>query len=215
MVRRPKDTNAVGTNFRTWLKLELDRCNLSQAELARMSDVPQPTIQRIISGETGDPRGSTMAKLRGALDDPSHIELLTTHSTFADIRNVVTDNNMKWNERLKLAREKRGLNKSQMSRLVGVSSATTTDWESGSIKMIDGEHLVKVASVLKVTPEWLIGGTEELPEGFAYENGQTMPFNAPLPSATFERDFLSDFRKLSAAERKIVVRLVRSLVMDK
>lgn len=123
--------------------------------------------------------------------------------------------NMKWNERLKLAREKRGLNKSQMSRLVGVSSATTTDWESGSIKMIDGEHLVKVASVLKVTPEWLIGGTKELPEWFAYGNSQTMSFTAPLPYATFERDFLSDFRKLSAAERKIVVRMVRSLVMDK
>jgi transcriptional regulator with XRE-family HTH domain len=113
--------------------------------------------------------------------------------------------NMKWNERLKLAREKRGLNKSQMSRLVGVSKATTTYWESGSTKMIDGEHLVKVASVLKITPEWLIGGTDELPEWFAYGDGQIMPSAAPLPHAagTAFQTWLKlelDRRHLSQAE---------------
>lgn len=75
------DNNAMDTDFRTWLKLELDRCNLSQAELARMSGVPQPTIQRIISGETGDPRGPTMAKLRRVLGDQSATkDVVTTES---------------------------------------------------------------------------------------------------------------------------------------
>jgi transcriptional regulator with XRE-family HTH domain len=63
------DNNAADIDFRTWLKLELERHDLSQSELARMSGVPQPTIQRIISGETGDPRGSTITKLREILRD--------------------------------------------------------------------------------------------------------------------------------------------------
>lgn len=65
---------------------------------------------------------------------------------------------MNWNKRITIARTRLGINKSEFSRRVGVSTATTTDWESGEIKMIDGRNLVKVASVLKVTPEWLMTG---------------------------------------------------------
>lgn len=72
---------------------------------------------------------------------------------------------MRWNERIKIARELRGLNKSAFARLAGVSTATTTDWEKGKIKMIDGEHLIKVASVLRVTPEWLMTGWGEKEAG--------------------------------------------------
>lgn len=57
-----------------------------------------------------------------------------------------------------MARTNLGITKSAFSRLVGVSTATTTDWESGTIKMIDGRNLVKAAEVLKVTPEWLMTG---------------------------------------------------------
>ncbi len=39
----------------------------SQAELARISGVPQPMISMIITGETKDPRLSTMTKLARAL----------------------------------------------------------------------------------------------------------------------------------------------------
>lgn len=39
----------------------------SQAELSRMSGVPQPMISMIITGDTKDPRLSTMSKLARAL----------------------------------------------------------------------------------------------------------------------------------------------------
>lgn len=65
---------------------------------------------------------------------------------------------MRWNERITIAREALGIKKAEFARRVGVSTATTADWESGKIKMIDGEHLVKVAKVLKVTPEWVMTG---------------------------------------------------------
>lgn len=53
--------------FREWLKQEMRQKKMSQNELARLSKVPQPTIHRILSGETPDPRGSTMAKIENVL----------------------------------------------------------------------------------------------------------------------------------------------------
>ena len=66
---------------------------------------------------------------------------------------------MNWNRRITIAREKQGINKSEFARRVGVSTATTADWESGTIKMIDGRNLVKVSAVLNVRPEWLMNGS--------------------------------------------------------
>lgn len=65
---------------------------------------------------------------------------------------------MKWNDRIKVAREALGINKAEFARRAGVSTATTADWESGKIKMIAGDHLVRVAQILKVTPEWIVTG---------------------------------------------------------
>lgn len=62
--------NNLGMKFRDWLRQEMEASELSQAELARLSKVPQPTIQRILSGETPDPRGSTIEKIRLILGEP-------------------------------------------------------------------------------------------------------------------------------------------------
>lgn len=53
--------------FKLWLAQQMADKKLGQADLARRSRVPQPTIQRILSGETSDPRGSTIGKLERAL----------------------------------------------------------------------------------------------------------------------------------------------------
>jgi len=81
-----------------------------------------------------------------------------------------------------------------------------SDLESGKSKSMRQSTLLLMAKALGQSPEWLANG-----------DGQTMPFAAPSPSShsPFEQDFLADFRKLSAVEKKIVVRMVRSLVMDK
>lgn len=50
----------------------------SQAELSRLSGVPQPMISMIITGDTKDPRLSTMTKLaralRCAVEDISEVD---------------------------------------------------------------------------------------------------------------------------------------------
>lgn len=53
--------------FREWLHLEMTTRGLDPSKLARASKVPQPTIFRILSGETKDPRIGTVKKLEAAL----------------------------------------------------------------------------------------------------------------------------------------------------
>ena len=69
-----------------------------------------------------------------------------------------------WKQRLKHAREAKGLNKTEFRKLVGVSSPTVSDWEksvdTGGIKEITGPKLVKVCQVLGITADYLYSGQE-------------------------------------------------------
>ena len=69
-----------------------------------------------------------------------------------------------WKQRLKHAREAKGLNKTEFRKLVGVSSPTVSDWEksieTGGIKEITGPNLVKVCQVLGITADFLYSGQE-------------------------------------------------------
>ncbi|OGT63277.1 MAG: hypothetical protein A3E85_06010 [Gammaproteobacteria bacterium RIFCSPHIGHO2_12_FULL_45_12] len=41
----------------------MDERNITEAELARRTNIPQPTLHKILSGKTGDPRASTLKAL--------------------------------------------------------------------------------------------------------------------------------------------------------
>lgn len=77
-------TNNQGMEFREWLQAEMDAREIGPSDLARTSKVPQPTIFRILSGETKDPRTGTVKKLERALGSasppleapPAHQELV-------------------------------------------------------------------------------------------------------------------------------------------
>lgn len=59
--------------IKEWLNSELDARGLNVNQLSRISKVPQPTIFRILSGETKDPRSDTVAKLARALGMSSEL----------------------------------------------------------------------------------------------------------------------------------------------
>lgn len=63
--------NNHGMEFKDWLQEEMDARGLDPSKLARASKVPQPTIFRILSGETKDPRTGTVKKLERALGSES------------------------------------------------------------------------------------------------------------------------------------------------
>jgi len=62
-------------------------------------------------------------------------------------------------QRIKLAREKNGINKAELARRVEVSRASVSLWEDGGNITID--NIKKVSESLKVTPQWLQYGITE------------------------------------------------------
>ncbi|MFA6904371.1 MAG: helix-turn-helix domain-containing protein [Gallionellaceae bacterium] len=66
-----------------------------------------------------------------------------------------------WNERLKAARAEFGCTQTELAREVGVSNATVSDWESGEIKKLEGENLLKICEFLHISPTWLQFGRGE------------------------------------------------------
>lgn len=71
-----------------------------------------------------------------------------------------------WKQRLRTARENKGLSKTAFATAVGISNATATDWEksidAGGIKEISGPKLTKASEVLGVDPRWLLHGKMEV-----------------------------------------------------
>lgn len=54
-------------DLKDWLQEQLDTRGIGPSDLARASKVPQPTIFRILSGETADPRIGTVRKIEAVL----------------------------------------------------------------------------------------------------------------------------------------------------
>lgn len=74
-----------------------------------------------------------------------------------------------WKTRLTLVREAKFPKKIDFARAVDVSTATTTDWEklfaNGGIKDLTATNLIKICSVLSISPYWLMNGkVPEIPD---------------------------------------------------
>jgi transcriptional regulator with XRE-family HTH domain len=67
---------------------------------------------------------------------------------------------MNWHNRLEEARKRVGIKKIDFAKLVGVSTASTTDWENGVIKTLSADKLLKICEVLRISPYWLMYGTQ-------------------------------------------------------
>lgn len=63
-----------------------------------------------------------------------------------------------WNSRITEAREARGIKQRELARLCHVSEPTVSAWEKGGIKTLEAGNLIKICTVLKVDPFWLILG---------------------------------------------------------
>lgn len=63
--------------------------NINEAELARRSNVPQPTLHKILSGKTDDPRASTLKALANFFE-VSIDELFSTNKATTHQKNIAT-----------------------------------------------------------------------------------------------------------------------------
>lgn len=70
---------------------------------------------------------------------------------------------MEMNEKIKTRREELGLTLQEVGEYIGVSKATVQRYESGEIKNLKQETIVKLCEVLKVSPAYLMGW-EDMPK---------------------------------------------------
>ena len=82
---------------------------------------------------------------------------------------------MKLSERIKQLRLAQGKTLEYVGNIVGVGKSTVRKWESGQIKEIGHDKLVKLAIALETTPAFLIGCADEEgvfstagPDGYYY-----------------------------------------------
>lgn len=74
---------------------------------------------------------------------------------------TVYDLVMKWNDRLRAARDAAAVTDTDIARACAVKNPSVNGWMTGATKTIEGENLLKVCAFLKTTPEWIIFGKKE------------------------------------------------------
>jgi len=68
-----------------------------------------------------------------------------------------------WKSRLTEAREARGLSKADLSRATKISTATTSNWETGGkISSLNADSLMLICDALSISPTWLWCGKGEM-----------------------------------------------------
>jgi transcriptional regulator with XRE-family HTH domain len=129
---------------------------------------------------------------------------------------------MSWQKKIKAARERLGMKKSELADEIGVSPAAITLWEQETegTKNIDGANLVKAAKVLKVTAEWIMGDDDELPPLEVTEPERQLQLarrdelRELLASATDEVRLLAVHRLADPENRKVIDNAVADVIDD-
>jgi len=67
-------------------------------------------------------------------------------------------------KRIKIAREKEGMSRNELSKLIDVSRAAISQWESGATTDLKARYLFPLAKALKIDPMELYWGTPSIPE---------------------------------------------------
>lgn len=127
-----------------------------------------------------------------------------------------------WKQRLRAAREGKGMSKTAFAAAVGVSNATATDWEksvdSGGIKEISGPKLTRASEVLGIDPHWLLHGKagavarqtalEDKPTHQADEQGEAKATNEMLKMIA---EMVETYRLAGPADRERIDLVFREI----
>lgn len=112
---------------------------------------------------------------------------------------------MKIGQKIKEARNLKGLTQSELGNMVGVQKSAIAKYESGRVVNIKRSTLQKIASALDIRPSELI--FEQTPK-------ESASFHVKVISDMELMGSLRDYYKLDASDRKIVRDLIRSLVKE-
>lgn len=112
---------------------------------------------------------------------------------------------MEIGQKIKEARNLKGLTQSELGDMVGVQKSAIAKYESGRVVNIKRSTLQKIASALDIRPSELI--FEPAPK-------ESASFHVKVISDLELMGSLRDYYKLDVTDRKIVRDLIRSLVKE-
>jgi transcriptional regulator with XRE-family HTH domain len=78
-------------------------------------------------------------------------------------------------DRIRTLRESRKLSQEDMGKIVGISGAAVSQWESGATKGIKPENFLRFCAYFAVDPYWLAFGAEGDPQGVAFGRARKSP----------------------------------------
>lgn len=84
---------------------------------------------------------------------------------------IMSDMENSVGQRIRRARNNKGLSQQKLADAVGVSRAAISQWETGSTSSLEGRNLMKAAETLGVSPTWIQYGSEQ-------NRTETIPGNA-------------------------------------
>lgn len=97
-----------------------------------------------------------------------------------DERNTI---NKEIGERIKFIRKQKGITLADLGARLGISESNMQRYESGKIASISIDFINRLAPILEVKPEWLIGwDKDDTPQGY-YLDSETAEYLRTCPSA--------------------------------
>ncbi|MCE3603016.1 helix-turn-helix domain-containing protein [Massilia sp. P8910] len=69
-----------------------------------------------------------------------------------------------WNDRLVQSRLVRGLTMTSLAKALNVSVPAISEWESGNIRMLDADKMMRLCLLLDISPVWLMFGDGAPPD---------------------------------------------------
>lgn len=102
--------------------------------------------------------------------------------------------------RIRERRERRGFNRAELARRVGVSKTTVTNWEEGIQQDMLASKLLRLSKELQCTVDWLLSGHGEPGDEITLD---------PV-----ERNVVLNLRALTGKQRDHYVRTLESTKQD-
>jgi transcriptional regulator with XRE-family HTH domain len=117
---------------------------------------------------------------------------------------TVYDFVMRWNDRLRAARDAAGVTDTDIARACGVKNPSVNGWMTGATKTIEGENLLKVCAFLQTSPEWIVFGKKE--DEPKVKPAFTMNLDAELDRAV---ELMQLYKELSPNARDLILQTAR------
>ena len=134
--------------------------------------------------------------------------LVWRHIMGIDERNTI---NKEIGERIKFIRKQKGITLADLGARLGISESNMQRYESGKIASVSIDFINRLAPILEVKPEWLIGwDKDDTPQGY-YLDSETAEYAEYLRTRPGARMLFSAAKDMSKEAMEETVKYIEFL----